>query len=75
MIIIIVVCAFVFRMEKVYDFIGLPPQHVLENHEPRNARNYEPITQETRARLKAFYQPYNEKLVEVLGSIPVAWSS
>jgi hypothetical protein len=61
-------------MERVYDFIGLPPQHVLENKDPQNTRRYDPLSPQTRERLRAFYQPYNEKLRELLGRLPEGWN-
>lgn len=61
-------------MERVYDFVGLPPQHVLENQEPRNTRSYLTLSNETRERLRQFYQPYNDQLRELLGALPTSWN-
>jgi hypothetical protein len=53
-------------MGRVFDFLELPP-HRIEDVTAKNTRKYDPISPETRAKLAAFYAPYNAKLNELLG--------
>ena len=52
-------------MQEVYSFIGLPP-HELEDIEPKNSRMYEPMDPHIRSILEKFYEPYNNRLFEML---------
>jgi len=58
-------------MDAVFRFVGIPP-HDLANVEPRNARAYSTLPPPTRARLEAFYAPYNRRLVTLLQTHPHA---
>ncbi|MEZ4426172.1 MAG: sulfotransferase domain-containing protein [Nannocystaceae bacterium] len=52
--------------EQVYEFLGLPPctpERVVE----RNAGPQESLDPALRARMREFFQPYNERLYEFLG--------
>ena len=53
--------------DQALEHIGLPP-HVANFEEVgRNARNYAPLCDATRAKLAHFYQAHNERLFEFLG--------
>ena len=54
-------------MDKVFSFIGVPP-HEIEDLDAKNTRNYisNPMTLEVKERLRAFYEPFNKKLCELL---------
>eukprot|EP01042_Synura_sphagnicola_P000824 gene824-916_t len=54
-------------MNDVYKHVGLPP-HDVENIAARNTREYTPMPPEVRRILDEFYEPYNAKLEEMLGS-------
>ena len=53
-------------MDKVFDFLDLP-YHRIHDISAKNTRMYDPINEAVRAKLTAFYAPYNEKLYEVIG--------
>ena len=53
-------------LQGVYSFLGLP-LHDLEDVEPKNRRNYDPIDSKIRRTLEEFYEPYNARLFEILG--------
>ncbi|CAI5726817.1 unnamed protein product [Hyaloperonospora brassicae] len=53
-------------MDKVFTFLDLP-YHRIEDTSAKNTRKYDPIDDAVRAKLAAFYAPYNEKLYEMLG--------
>lgn len=53
-------------MAKVFDFLELLP-HRIEDVSAKNTRKYEPLSAATRAKLAAFYAPYNKKLNELFG--------
>ncbi|KAJ0407958.1 hypothetical protein ATCC90586_001986 [Pythium insidiosum] len=53
-------------MDRVFEFLELPP-HRIEDASAKNTRRYEPMGEATRAKLAAFYAPYNAKLNELLG--------
>ena len=53
------------NIEKVLSFIGIPP-HDIDDLEPKNTRNYEPMSETTRRRLEQFYEPYNQRLWKLL---------
>eukprot|EP01041_Mallomonas_annulata_P003704 gene3704-7366_t len=55
-------------MTDVYGFLGLRP-HDIEDVSAKNTRAYEPMSTEGRERLTAFYEPYNNKLWEMLGRV------
>jgi len=54
------------NMRNVFSFIGLDAIRV-PDIAPKNAREYEPISADLEARLKAFYAPHNKRLAELLG--------
>ena len=56
-------------MNAVFRFVGIPP-HDLANVEPRNARAYSTLSAQTRARLEAFYAPFNQRLLALLAQYP-----
>jgi hypothetical protein len=52
--------------ETVQEFLGLPVRQLTLR--PRNERRgYPPISPKTKARLKDYYQPYNDRLFDALG--------
>ncbi|CAH0492205.1 unnamed protein product [Peronospora farinosa] len=53
-------------MDKVFDFLDLP-YHRIHDISAKNTRKYDPINDVVRAKLTAFYAPYNEKLYELIG--------
>lgn len=56
-------------MNAVFRFVGIPP-HDLANVEPRNTRAYSTLSAQTRARLAAFYAPFNQRLLALLAQYP-----
>lgn len=52
-------------MDKVFSFIGIPP-HDIEDLEPKNSRDYQPMNEVTRQKLISFYEPYNQRLWKLL---------
>jgi hypothetical protein len=59
-------------MAGVYSFIDLPP-HDIEDVEPKNTRAYDPLDQDVRVLLQQFYEPYNQRLFELLGVTYKEW--
>eukprot|EP01034_Spumella_vulgaris_P031548 gene31548-38965_t len=53
-------------LDNVFSYIGIPPVDVTDL-EAKNTRSYEKLTAATRAKLDAFYKPFNDKLFEMLG--------
>ncbi|KAL4109441.1 hypothetical protein PRIC1_001141 [Phytophthora ramorum] len=53
-------------MDKVFNFLDLP-YHRIKDTSAKNTRKYDPIDDAVRAKLAAFYAPYNEKLYLILG--------
>lgn len=53
-------------MNKVFKFLDLP-YHRIEDTSAKNTRTYSPIEEAVRAKLAAFYKPFNEKLYTLLG--------
>lgn len=53
-------------MSTVFEFLELPP-HRIEDVSAKNTRKYDPLSPATRAKLAAFYAPYNDKLNALLG--------
>ena len=63
-------------MEKVYDAVGLPPHELpAEEAAPRNTREMkQDMEPEVRARLEAFYAPFNEQLFTLIGKrLDASW--
>ncbi|KAG7401102.1 hypothetical protein PHYBOEH_002985 [Phytophthora boehmeriae] len=58
-------------MDKVFKFLELP-YHRIKDTSAKNTRKYDPIDEAVRAKLSAFYAPYNEKLYAILGR-NLAW--
>jgi Sulfotransferase domain len=59
-------------LEQIHEHLGLPPHR--NGDLPRlNAGSYEPMAQETRARLQDYFRPHNERLRELTG-IDFGWS-
>ncbi len=54
------------QVGKVFAFLGLPPHDIIDT-EAKNTRQYEQLNERMKARLAAFYAPFNEKLFEMLG--------
>ncbi|RLN06617.1 hypothetical protein BBJ28_00002816 [Nothophytophthora sp. Chile5] len=52
-------------MDKVFTFLELP-YHRIKDTSAKNTRKYEPLGDAVRAKLSAFYAPYNAKLYEIL---------
>ncbi|KUF97425.1 DNA ligase [Phytophthora nicotianae] len=52
-------------MDKVFNFLDLP-YHRIRDTTAKNTRKYDPINDAVRAKLTAFYAPYNEKLYTLL---------
>ncbi|OQR81181.1 hypothetical protein ACHHYP_16678 [Achlya hypogyna] len=59
-------------MEDVFAFLDLPP-FTIEDVSAKNTRKYEPLASATRARLEAFYAPFNAALAAALGKATFAW--
>ncbi len=54
-------------LNRVYGFLGLPPYR-LSGYDALNPTNHTEMNPETRARLIAYFQPYNQRLYELLGT-------
>jgi Sulfotransferase domain len=52
---------------RVQDFLGLPA-HVPEDFDPRFAFDYDPLPPDVRSRLDDYFEPYNQRLYELLGT-------
>ena len=50
----------------MFDFLGLPPHDIIDT-QAKNTRKYEALDEGMKARLAAFYAPFNRKLFEMLG--------
>ncbi|KAK1931909.1 Membrane-associated sulfotransferase kil1 [Phytophthora citrophthora] len=59
-------CILQTTMDKVFNFLDLP-YHRIKDTSAKNTRKYDPIDDSVRAKLTAFYAPYNEKLYALLG--------
>jgi hypothetical protein len=59
--------------QKILEFLGLP-YYRLENTQVKVKTNYSsPMKAETRQRLEKFFEPYNQRLYELLGNDFVKW--
>jgi len=55
-------------MAAVWEFLGLPP-HASRRYRARNAApGHAPMSASTRARLREYFEPHNERLYQLLGS-------
>lgn len=52
-------------MDKVFSFVGIPP-HDLDDIDAKNSRTYSGMSDEARATLTAFYEPFNKRLSQLL---------
>lgn len=52
-------------MDGIFSFVGLPPNDV-EDLAAKNTRDYTPMGDAVRAKLQAFYAPYNSMLSDML---------
>jgi hypothetical protein len=53
-------------LNTVHSFLGI--KHIFPNDlTPRNMVNYSPLTPQLREELDAFYEPYNQRLEQLLG--------
>jgi hypothetical protein len=59
-------------LEQIHEHLGLP-QHSNGELPTLNAGSYEPMAEETRARLREYFGPHNERLRELTG-IDFGWS-
>ncbi|KDO27481.1 hypothetical protein SPRG_20332 [Saprolegnia parasitica CBS 223.65] len=59
-------------MQDVFAFLELPP-YTIEDSSAKNTRAYGALHPDTRARLQAFYAPFNEALADLLGRRSFAW--
>lgn len=53
-------------INEVFAFLHLPPSEIADVT-AKNTRKYDPLSDEVKAKLTAFYQPYNERLYELVG--------
>jgi hypothetical protein len=53
-------------LDRVWAHLGLPP-HRLAEHPTKNRGTYEPMADATRARLRAWFAPHDERLYALLG--------
>lgn len=53
-------------LENIFDYLEVP-NHKLPEYKQYNAGSYNPITEEMRTKLAEFFQPYNQKLEDLLG--------
>lgn len=61
-------------MDSVFEHVGLPPCPV-EDKAPKNRRQYLPMDQAIRQRLREFYAPYDEALMRLLGREFLPWTA
>lgn len=56
-------------MASVYSFVGLPSFDIVGvgDATPKNTRDYKPMPDEARERLRKFYAPHNARLYEMIG--------
>lgn len=59
-------------MEGVFEHVGLPPSHV-EDKAPKNRRDYPPMDEAVRRRLRGFYAPYDDALRRLLKRDALPW--
>jgi hypothetical protein len=62
------------QLGKVFDFLGLPPHSIIDTH-AKNTRAYEPMDERTKARLSAFYAPFNQQLFQILNVNERRWEA
>lgn len=53
-------------LREIYEFIGVS-DFIPDNLKVHNQRHYEAMSPETREKLRQYYQPYNERLYELIG--------
>ena len=53
------------EMKKVYEFLEIEP-HIKEDYFPKNSGKYPSLSTSLRNELRDFYQPYNQKLEDLL---------
>jgi hypothetical protein len=53
-------------VKAAQEFLGLEP-HTPSDLAPRNVRSYSPISEELRERLKAMFEPHNQRLYSLVG--------
>lgn len=61
-------------MDDVFEHVGLHSSPV-EDTEPKNRRDYSPMSVETENRLRRFYEPYDEALRLLLRRETLPWPS
>ncbi|CAM9242641.1 unnamed protein product [Pylaiella littoralis] len=61
-------------MDGVFEHVGLPPSPV-EDKAPKNHRDYPPMDEDVRRRMRDFYAPYDGALQRLLGRDSLPWSS
>ena len=54
------------QVGRVFEFLGLPSHDIIDT-QAKNTRKYEALDEGMKARLAAFYAPFNRKLFEMLG--------
>jgi len=54
------------QMEKIFDFLGIPPE-TIQDKEAKNSRKYDPMDANIKDLLYDFFEPYNQKLYELVG--------
>jgi len=54
------------QVGRVFEFLGLPSHDIIDT-QAKNTRKYEALDERMKARLAAFYAPFNRKLFEMLG--------
>lgn len=59
-------------LDRVYEFLGLPPYSNEQLPRLHIAPEYEPLSAETRAELVEYFRPHNERLYELVG-IDFGW--
>ena len=59
-------------MDGVFEHVGLPPSPV-EDKAPKNRRDYPPMDEAVRRRLRAFYAPYDDALRRLLQRDSLPW--
>ena len=59
-------------LDGVYEFLGLPGGHVLEDRTLLHTADYEPMSPDVRARLVDYFRPHNQRLAELTG-IDFGW--
>lgn len=61
-------------MDGVFEHVGLPPSPV-QDKAPKNRRDYPPMGDAIRQRLRDLYAPYDDTLRRLLGRESLPWSS